>query len=112
MRALLIGVLLLSGCGYSAKDGEAIGQAKKLTAVTPLICEGYVAFDMSLGILKGGSGSMSTQDIWLTVKDGVNLMILKKAVENASIVHIRYDTRRVPFCTEKFILNGVDLVQQ
>lgn len=104
--------LLLAGCGDSAHDGDLIGQAKKVTNVTPLICRDYIAFDVSLGVMKGGSGSMSSQDMWFTVRNQSDVATLEKAVAQAAIVHVKYDTRRFAICTEDYILTSIEIIQQ
>jgi hypothetical protein len=107
---LIATALMLSACGYTQREGEMIGQAKKVSNVTPLICEDYFAFDLSLGVMRNGSGSMSTADIWFTVK-GADVAVLKKAVEAGSIVKVKYDRRRVAICTEDYLLTSVEVVQ-
>lgn len=103
--------LALASCGYTARDGEAIGQAKKTTHATPVFCPNYVAFDLSLGVLRSGVGSMSTQDMWFTVGPGVDLSILSRAVSAGAIVEVTYDTRRVAICTEMHILRSIKIVE-
>ena len=99
----------LAACGNSAVDGDLTGQAKKVTHVTPLFCPGYVAFDVSLGVMQNGTGSMSTQDVWFTVSDSIDVDKLKSAVADAMIVRVHFDTRRLPFCTENYIMRGFEL---
>lgn len=101
-------VSLLSSCGNSSVDGEAIGQSKKVTYVTPVFCPDYYAFDMSLGVIQNGSGSVSTQDFWYTVYDPIIIAKLKNAVKIGAIVKIKYTARRFAVCTEDYILTGID----
>lgn len=111
---VIFGIYLLY-CGLTtmyARDGEMIGQAKKLTYVTPLwssICPSYYAFDVSLGVLQNGVGSMSTQDVVFTVQDINDLPEMKKAVERGAIVKVRYDTRRLAVCTENHLSTGFEV---
>lgn len=109
LAAFLTVGLLLSGCGYAGLDGEMIGQAKKITKVTPLICPDFTAFDISLGVMQNGTGSMSGQDLWLKV-DGADLAVLKRAVDTAAIVRVKYDTKRMAICTPAAILRHVEIV--
>lgn len=111
LASMVLGILV--GCGNSALDGEATGQAKKVSTVTPLICEGYRAFDMSMGVMRNGTGSMSTQDMWFTIysEDAKMLNTLKEAVDHNLIVKVRYNTRRFPLCTEVYILTAVEIVK-
>jgi hypothetical protein len=108
---VLLSSIALSGCGYTSRDGEAIGQAKKVTAVTPLLCGDYYALDVSLGVMRGGVGSMSTQDMWLTIRNVGDIAKMKAAVESGAIVRIKYDTPRFPICTESFVLTGFEVTQ-
>lgn len=112
-RLLILAMpLVLSGClGYSAKDGEAIGQAKKVSVTTPLICPDYYALDISLGVMRNGVGSMSTQDMWFTVQDIADIQKMKEAVERGAIVRVHYDTVRAAFCVEDHIVTSFEVMQ-
>lgn len=92
-----------------ARDGELIGQAKKLTLVTPFwssFCSPYYALDVSLGVLQNGVGSISQQDVVLTVRDTDDLTAMKAAVETGAVVKVHYDTRRLAACTEDYLATG------
>jgi hypothetical protein len=94
-----------------ARDGELVGQAKKLTHVTPLwssFCPPYYVLDVSMGVLQGGVGSMSTEDLALTVIDVEDLAAMRAAVAHGAIVKIRYDTRRLAACTEDYLATGFE----
>ena len=97
MKRLVTGAVLLvlftSSCGYTQRDGEMIGQVKKIVRATPLICPEYLAADVSLGVLRGGVGSMSTQDMWLVVEKAQE-PLFRAASENGKIVKIHYDVTR------------------
>lgn len=109
---LLLVVLAVSpGCGYSSRDNELIGQAKKVVHNTPIICPDYYMVDVSLGVMRGGIGSMSTQDVWITVDDRHALDTINAAVTSGSIVKINYDVKRIAWCTEDHVLNSVSLAQ-
>lgn len=113
---LLVGVVFgayLIYCGFTtmyARDGELIGQAKRLTLVTPLwsVCPPYHALDVSLGILQNGVGSISDHDVELTIRDESDLDAMKSAVERGAIIKVRYDTRRLAFCTEDYLATGFE----
>ena len=94
-----------------AVGGELIGQVKKLRLVTPFwpVCPPYYALDVSLGVMQNGTGSMSTNDAWLTVKDTDDLPAMREAVSNASIVKVKFDTRRLYACTEEYYATGFSL---
>jgi hypothetical protein len=104
-----LAVLSLGACGNSAVDGELIGQVKKVSHVTPLICPDYYAVDVSMGVMRNGTGSMSTQDMWLTVADFQALAGLQKMASDGSLVKVHYNTRRAAFCTEDYILTAAEV---
>ena len=101
--------LALAGCGDSSTDGELVGQVKKVTHATPLICPDYYAVDVSMGVMRNGTGSMSTQDMWLTVRDVQAIGALQKMAADGSLVKIKYDTRRFAICTEHYILTAAEI---
>lgn len=87
--------LFFIGCGNSSKDNEVIGQVKKVTNETPLIFPNFLAADLSLGVMRGGVGSMSAQDIWFYVEDKDVEKVLKTAAESGALVKVKYDVRRI-----------------
>lgn len=105
-------LLLLAGCGYTSRDNELTGQAKKIENYTPLICQDYKAFDISLGVMQGGTGSMSTQDKWLTIADEKLIPALEQAVSKGSIVKIYYNERRFTWCQPNAIITSVEVVKE
>lgn len=111
MRYLFILAFLFSGCGYSSRQNEMIGQVKKIAHQTPLICPNYAAADISLGVIRGGVGSMSTQDIWLTVDSKDDEKLLIDAAASGAIVKLNYDVARLTLCVEDHIITNVEVVQ-
>ena len=113
MKMMLVALLLLflSGCGYTQRDAELIGQVKKVSHITPLICPDYTAVDVSLGVLRGGVGSMSTQDVWLRVLNNSDIPVLKRAAEDGALVRIKYDVRRATLCYQDHNLLYVEMVK-
>ena len=91
-------------------DSELIGQVKKVQRHTPILCSGYVAADISLGVLRRGVGSMSTQDVWVTVTEEAHRQLLVTAAESGALVKIRYDERRFTFCVPHLIVRDVSVV--
>ena len=55
-------ILVLSGCGYSSMKNEMSAQVKKVVFNTPPLCNNFVTAHVSLGIMRGGVGSMSNED--------------------------------------------------
>jgi len=108
-----IGSLWHFGFGNSQVGGEAIGQAKKVSNATPVLCPDYTYFDMSMGVLRNGVGSMSTQDMEFTIRsaDPNLIALLKDAANSGKIVKVTYNTRRAAVCTEDYILTGAEIVK-
>jgi hypothetical protein len=103
-------ITLLAGCGNIAIDGEAIGQAKKVTKTTNILCPDYYSFDMSLGVLQNGTGSISKEDVWMTIEDVRLVPAINAAVDRGAVVKVRYNERRVPFCSDHYILTGIEVL--
>lgn len=105
-------MIMMAGCGYSSRDNEMIGQVKKVVKRTPLICPDYTSVDISLGVLRGGVGSMSTQDVWLYVPSQGDLeKRLMDANATGQLVKIRYDIARLRWCVEEEIVRSVEEVK-
>jgi hypothetical protein len=109
--ALATLALSLTACGYKSRDTEAVGQVKRVFGNTPLLCPDYYAADLSLGVMRNGSGSMSGQDIGIVINKH-DLEVTKKAAETGDIVKITYDMERVAFCTEGRIATKVEVVSK
>lgn len=91
----LLAIPLLTGClGHSSAGNELVGQVKRVQHVTPWLCPDYAHVDISLGTMRGGVGSMSTQDIWLWVKNPADIKILEDAAKDGKIVKVNYDVAR------------------
>jgi hypothetical protein len=103
--------LLASACGYSSKDNELIGQVKKVKMATPIICPDFAETDVSLGIIRNGVGSMSSEDVWLFVEKDSDLALLKSASESGQPVKIKYNVQRVTFCVPNEQVSSVELVK-
>jgi hypothetical protein len=102
---------MLTGCGYSSMQNETIGQVKKVVKNTPLICPDYVDADVSLGVMRNGVGSMSTEDLWFYVPDEQARQTLAQAAQTGALVKITYDVKRVTFCVSDHFVSKVELVK-
>ena len=109
---MLILCSLLIGCGKSQVDVEAIGQVKKISNVTPLLFPDYTYADISLGIMRNGVGSMSTEDIWIVVKDYEQVRLLKSAAETGALVKIVYDKVRLGISYPELRASSVEMIWQ
>lgn len=111
ISAGILALLMLSSCGYSERDAELVGQVKKVSHVTNLICPDYYAVDVSLGVVRNGTGSMSTQDMWLQVTDESQLAMFRDAARKGLLIKAKYNTRRLAVCTEEFMLTEAEITQ-
>ena len=108
---MILSMLLLTNCGYSSKNNELIGQVKKVVQNTPLLCDDYTDVDISLGVMRQGVGSMSSEDNYLYVEKDSDIAILKKANETGKLVKIIYDVKRFTFCVEGRKLKSVEILE-
>lgn len=97
---VLAAAAMLQGCGFSSRNNELTGQVKKVVHNTPIICDDYVDTDLSLGVLRNGVGSMSTQDVWLNVANSDDEAKLNSAAKTGQLVRIVYDHKRFSFCKD------------
>jgi hypothetical protein len=114
MKKILAPLLLLSltGClGHSSSDNELEGQVKKVQHVTPIIFFNYERVDVSLGVMRNGTGPISKDDMWLSVPNGDDIAILKHAAENGAPVKIKYYVSRVNWYQEEDTVTHVEIIQ-
>lgn len=112
MKILLaILVLVLSGCGYESRDSEAIGQVKRVIRKTPIICPNWVELDLSLGVMRQGVGSMSTQDLILYVPNEAMAKQLEEAAAAGQLVKVKYDVARITWCITDHIATSVETIK-
>lgn len=109
----LISVLILSGlvgCGYSSRNNELTGQVKKVIHQTPIICPNRVDVDISLGVMRNGVGSMSSQDVYATVINESDVKLLEKAAEAGALVKLNYDQVRLTICNQLIQILKVEVL--
>lgn len=102
--------MILTGCGYSSKNNESIGQPKKVVNLTPILCNDRVDVDVSLGVMRGGVGSMSTEDLWLTVPHDSDQKLLTEAAAKGKLVKVNYDVKRLTWCWSDHIVTRVEIL--
>ncbi len=103
-------VLSLSACGYMSKDNELIGQVKRVKNQTPLVCPDRIEADISLGVMKNGVGSMSTEDVWVRIDDKDLIAKVKAANESGAIIKASYDKKRFVWCGEQNFLTKIETI--
>lgn len=108
----LVLLLALSGCGYSSRDNEMIGQVTRVVHETPLICPNWWNAHVSLGVMRNGVGSMSHQDVNAYVQDPAVLQTLKKAGEVGALVKMTYDSRRIAICIDNWEITKAEIVAE
>lgn len=109
---VFMAMFMLSGCfGYSSRESEVTGQPKKVINQTPIICPERSDLDLSLGVVRGGVGSMSTSDLYLTIGDKAEADSLKKAVDSGYLVKVVYNTNRVTICQYEHEVSKVTILR-
>lgn len=100
--ALALG-LLLSGCdfGYSHQGNEVVGQPKSVETTTPLICPAQHILDLSLGVMRHGVGSMSTEDVLINIPDDASASRLEAVVREGKLISAQTNEARVRWCNEE-----------
>lgn len=109
-RLLLLAATLLSGCGYSHRANELVGQPKSIESTTPLLCPDQHILHMSLGVMRNGSGSMSTQDIAINVPDAQLVPILQSVIEQGKLINAETNEARFRWCNEMIELVAFEII--
>ena len=102
--------IALSGCGYSSRDNEVIGQVKRVMNNTPMICGDYYDADISMGVMRNGVGSVSKEDMWVVIP-GDKVAEFKKLAESGEPVKVVYDIKRLAFCTTDHVARSIEVVK-
>lgn len=105
-----IWLILLTGCGYSATNSQMIGQIKKVMHNTPLICRDFDDLDLSLGVMRNGTGSMSSQDVWINLTPEL-LVKANHYFDTGSLVKITYNTERLVFCVNSRTATNIEEIK-
>lgn len=109
MKKLLLPLIFLSGCwGYSSTDSEAIGQIKKVIHETPLICDAFTTVDISMGVMRNGVGSMSSEDKEFYVEDKQIEQQLRQLADSGKLARVTYSIKRWRWCVEVAMITKVE----
>lgn len=106
--------LVLSGCqacGYSSQGNDLSGQVKKVVSHTPIVCPDYDEVDISMGYLNNGVGSISKEDVLLTIRNPQDVQPLRKAAQDGSIVKATYNVFRASPCEPDHELISFQIVK-
>jgi hypothetical protein len=100
----------LSGCGYTSRDNEVVGQVKRVMQKTPMVCPNYYTADISMGVLRNGVGNVSKEDIWVVIPED-KVAQFKKLAETGQPIKATYDVTRWAWCSPADRLRTVDTLQ-
>lgn len=103
--------ITLSGCGYSHRDNDVVGQPKSVESTTPVFCPDQHILHLSLGVMRHGVGSMSTEDIRINVPDSSLVPRLKSVVESGKIINARTNEARFRWCNEEKELVSFEVIE-
>lgn len=78
---------------------------------TPLFCSDRVDVDISLGMMRNGVGSMSTEDAIMWVPDKAEQELLEEAAATGALVKVTYNQFRFTFCKPWYEVKSVELVE-
>lgn len=92
---------LLVGCGYSHRDNELIGQPKSVESTTPIFCPNQNVLHLSLGVMRNGVGSMSTEDVRINIPDDNLAWALKETVKSGKLINAKTNEARFRWCNEE-----------
>lgn len=110
MKKLIPILILFTGCGYTSKDNEVVGQVKKIVNETPLFCNNYTWVDISLGVFKDGIGSSSKEDLILRVKDKNTISEIKLLAKENKILKVKYNEKRFVWCGLDKFLESIEAI--
>lgn len=111
-RALcLLVFLMLASCGYSQVNNELIGQPKSIESTTPLICPNQNILHLSLGVMRHGVGSMSTEDVLISIPDDNLALRLQPVVKAGKLINAQTNEARFRWCNEMQELVAFEIVE-
>jgi hypothetical protein len=107
----ILACLALTGClGDSSRDNTLVGQVKRVHYNTPIVCGDWAEVDISLGVMQGGTGSVSIRDLYLWVPKAEDAKFLEN--NNGKIVKITYDIQRATFCVDNEKVTKVEVISK
>lgn len=111
-KALLVLAIAaaLSGCGNTSSDNEVVGQVKRVMKKTPIVCPNYYVADISMGVIRNGSGNLSKEDLWVVIPEDKAAQF-KKLAETGEPIKVTYDVARWPWCSPGERIRTVEVVK-
>jgi hypothetical protein len=77
-----------------------------------MFCDDRIDADISLGVMRKGVGSMSTQDALVYVPSDADAKILTAAAESGQLVKIKYDEQRFSLCKPLVVVRAVTVLEE
>lgn len=102
---------LLAGCGYSHLGNDFIGQPKAIESTTPLFCPDQHVLHLSLGVMRHGVGSMSTEDIRINIPDDNLVPVLQGVVKAGKLINAETNEARFRWCNEEKELVAFEIIE-
>ncbi len=107
----LIALLLLVSCGYSNRNSEFVGQVKYVEHATPIFCPEYVGAGVTLGVMRNGTGSMSTHDAEVLITSKEIEAVFKEAAGSGALIKSTYDEKRFSICTPMVVVTSAEIMK-
>lgn len=98
VAVLILVPLLAISTGFGiGSEGELVGQIKEVRKVNPVICPRHATAEISLGHIKDGTGSYSTEDKLIQIPDD-RVEEFKRYAVTGEIVTAQTATWRLALC--------------
>jgi hypothetical protein len=98
LLACFLALVSITGCGYSHRNNELVGQPKSIEQTTPILCPEQNILHMSLGVMRNGVGSMSTEDVMINIPDNSMVPLLKEVVKDGKLINAVTNQARMRWC--------------
>lgn len=106
----LLAFATLTACGYSHRDNELVGQPKAVEFATPIFCPDQHILHLSLGVMRHGVGSMSTEDVMINIPDDKLVPILESVVKQGKLISAQTNEARFRVCNEEKELVAFEII--
>ena len=106
-------ILPMVGIGeYAATDIVSVGQVKTVMNMTPMACNKFVDMSLSLGVMRNGAGSVSTEDVWMNLNTIEQIEIARRSQENGNLVRVTYDYFRFAPCRNSRNVKKIEILEK
>ncbi len=98
------------GCGgWWSRDNITTGLVKKVTLDTGIFCPDYYRAEISLSLIHGNFGDLSTKDLDIYIPNDL-VLDMKKAVKDSAIINFTYDERRAINCVDHYRMTSFNRI--